>query len=176
MMGGENTLMFAKSFLFIFIFLSSTYIGILISNKYKNRVKDLKEFKSFLNIIDTKIRFTYEPIKDICKDLSEMSESGIGKMFLKVNYLIRDKSLEDAWEEAIDEFGNNFSKEDKNIIKPFGKMLGKTDVVGQASQISQLQEFLKIQIEKAEIEKQKNEKLYKSLGMVIGLVIIIILI
>ena len=168
-------MIFIKLISFIFIFLSSTYIGTVIANKYRNRVKDLKEFKSFLNIMDTKIRFTYEPIQDICKDLSEMSESSIGKIFLRVNYLIKDKSLENAWEEAIDEFGNNFSKEDRNIIKPFGKMLGKTDAIGQASQINQLEEFLKIQIEKAEIEKQKNEKLHKSLGMVIGLAIIIIL-
>ncbi|MBQ9298864.1 MAG: stage III sporulation protein AB [Clostridia bacterium] len=165
-----------KSILFFFIFLSSTYIGILISNKYKNRVKDLKEFKSFINIINTKIRYTYEPIGEICEDLSKMSDSNIGKLFYKFGFLIKDKSITKSWEEAIDEYGENFSKEDKTIIKTLGRMLGKTDVEGQASELEQFQEFLKMQIEKAEKDKQKNEKLYKSLGMVIGLAIIIILI
>lgn len=169
-------LIIIKSILFFFIFLASTYIGILISNRYKNRVKDLKEFKSFINIINTKIRYTYEPIGEICEDLSKMSDSNIGKIFYKVRFLIKDKSITKSWEEAIDEYGNNFSKEDKDIIKNLGRMLGKTDIEGQASEIEQLQEFLKMQIEKAEKDKQKNEKLYKSLGMVIGLAIIIILI
>ena len=70
----------------------------------------------------------------------------------------------------------NFSKEDKHIIKTLGKMLGKTDIDGQVSEIEQANEFLHIQIEKAEKERQKNEKLYKSLGMVIGIAIIIILV
>ena len=168
-------LLIFKLILFFLKFLSSTYIGVLLSSKYKNRVKDLKEFKSFLNILDTKVRYTYEPIGDICKELSKMSDSNIGKLFGKLNELIKNRPIALAWETTIDENGYNFSSEDKNIIKPFGRMLGKTDIEGQVSQIKQLQEFLKIQIEKAEIEKQKNEKLYKSLGVVIGIAIIIVL-
>lgn len=165
-----------KGILFILIFLSSTYIGILISSKYKNRVNELKEFKSALNIMDTKIRYTYEPIGDICLEISQINDTNIGKLFKEVSKLLKSNTITEAWNIAIDTYGNNFSKEDKNIIKSLGKMLGKTDVNGQVSQIEQLHEFLYSQIEKAEIDRQKNEKLYKSLGMVIGIGIIIILI
>ena len=64
--------------------------------------------------------------------------------------------------------------EDKNIIKSLRKMLGKTDLEGQVSEIKLVQNFLNTQIENAEKEKQKNEKLYKTLGGVIGLAIVII--
>ena len=55
-------------------------------------------------------------------------------------------------------------------------MLGKTDLEGQVTQINLTCEFLDKQIEKAEEERKKNEKLYKTLGTVIGMAIVIILI
>lgn len=165
-----------KSILFILIFLSSTYIGMLISSKYKNRLNDLKELKSILNIMNTKIRYTYEPIGEIAFEISQMNNTNVGKLFGEFSSLLKTRTITEAWNIAIDTYGNNFSKEDKNIIKGLGKMLGKTDMDGQLSQIAQTHEFLYMQIEKAEKDKQKNEKLYKSLGMVIGIAIIIILI
>lgn len=165
-----------KSFLFVLIFLSSTYIGMIISSKYKNRVNDLKELKSILNIMNTKIRYTYEPIGEICEEISQMNETNVGELFGQVSTNLKEKPITEAWNCAIDTYGNNFSKEDKHIIKTLGKMLGKTDIDGQVSEIEQANEFLHVQIEKAEKERQKNEKLYKSLGMVIGIAIIIILV
>lgn len=43
------------------------------------------------------------------------------------------------------------------------------------SEINQFQTILKVQIENAEEEKNKNAKMYKSLGTIIGLAIVIIL-
>ena len=165
-----------KGFLFILIFCSSTYIGILISSRYKNRVNDLKEFKSILNVINTKIRYTYEPIGEICSEISQMNDTNVGRLFGAISNGLKERTITDAWNFAIDTYGNNFSKEDKYIIKSLGKMLGKTDIDGQVSEIAQAHEFLNVQIDKAEKDRQKNEKLYKSLGMVIGIAIIIILV
>lgn len=55
-------------------------------------------------------------------------------------------------------------------------MLGKTDSEGQINQIEEIKELLNIQIQNANKDKEKNEKLYKTLGMTIGLAIVIILI
>lgn len=52
---------------------------------------------------------------------------------------------------------------------------GKTDIDGQMSEINLFKELLKTQIQKAEEEKRKNTKMYKSLGTIAGLTIIIIL-
>ena len=63
------------------ILLSSSYIGILISKKYSNRVKELKEFKNALNIFSTQIKFTYEPIPTIFLQISERLKSNVGYIF-----------------------------------------------------------------------------------------------
>ena len=68
------------------------------------------------------------------------------------------------------------NQEDINIIKGLGKQLGKTDVEGQVSEIALTNEFLDIQIKDAEEQCKKNEKMYKTLGTIIGIAIVIILI
>lgn len=53
---------------------------------------------------------------------------------------------------------------------------GKTDVEGQLSEISLTSNFLETQIAKSEEECKKNEKLYRTLGTIVGLAIVIILV
>ena len=65
--------------------------------------------------------------------------------------------------------------DDKDVLKKLGKLLGQTDVEGQISEIEVTENFLDMQIEKAEEERKKNQKLYKTLGIVTGLVLVIIL-
>ena len=89
---------------------------------------------------------------------------------------MKEKSAGEAWEEGIEETDTSLTREDKDIIKSLSKLLGKTDLDGQISEIKLVQNFLNTQIEIAEKEKQKNEKLYRTLGGVVGLAIVIILV
>ena len=83
---------------------------------------------------------------------------------------------QEVWTNCIQEADISIKQEDKDILKRLGKLLGQTDVEGQVSEIEVIQSFLDIQIEKAEEEKKKNQKMYKTLGVVMGLAFVIILI
>ena len=62
------------------------------------------------------------------------------------------------------------------ILKELGKVLGQTDADSQVNEIEVTESFLNMQIEKAEEARKKNQKMYKTLGVVVGLVFVIILI
>ena len=104
------------------------------------------------------------------------SNGSIGKIFRTASENMKEKSAGGAWGETVDKIETSLTEEDKEIIKNLGRMLGKTDLEGQVSEIKLVQNFLNTQIEIAEEEKQKNEKLYKTLGGVVGLAVIIILV
>lgn len=154
------------------------YIGNLMSKKYINRVNELVQIKLALNIIKSKIKFTQIPLKDIFEQIYKNTEELNIKEFWKntINELNKNIEIETAWENAIKETEINLNKEDLSILLDMGKMLGKTDVDGQVSNLEIATTFIDTQIQKAEAEKQKNSKLYKTLGVVTGLSIVIILI
>ena len=164
-----------KWMLYMAVFGTSTAIGIVLSKRYQKRVEELKDFKSAFNILKTKMRFTYTPLREIFTDISKNLHGKIGIVFEKASSYIEERDAKLAWEDAINSIELNITKEDKEVILGLGKLLGKTDVEGQISEIDLCLTFLEGQIEKAESEKEKNAKLYKSLGAIAGIGIIIIL-
>lgn len=165
-----------KYILLLSIFSLSTAIGITISKMYGNRVNELKEFKSILNVMKTKMKFTYEPLAEIFSNISKDNITSIEKIFSKMSKQIDYLPVKDVWENNIQKADISINQEDKDILKQLGKLLGQTDIEGQIGEIETVESFLDMQISKAEEEKKKNQKLYKTLGVVAGLTFVIILI
>ena len=164
-----------KYVLLIVIFGLSTAIGLVISKTYENRVTELKEFKNILNMMKTKIKFTYEPLAEIFKQISNKNETNIERIFGQMANQITYFQTREVWEECIQDADISINQEDKDILKKLGKLLGQTDIEGQVSEIEVTENFLNMQIEKAEEDKKKNQKLYKTLGVTIGVIFVIIL-
>lgn len=169
---------FLKFLFLIFILAGSTSIGFLLSKKYVDRVRELKSLASLINILKNKIKFTHKPLGEIFEEVANIKkDSKMATIFLKAAENLKNKKCEQAWIDAIQEERNflNLKDEDINLIKTFGVMLGKTDIEGQMSELEQFMILLEAQIKKAEAEQSKNEKMYKSLGTIVGLAIVIIL-
>jgi len=165
-----------KYIILLIIFLTSISIGFLLSNKYKQRVIELREIKNFLGILKTKIRFTYEPLPEIFSDILDNFEGNILEFIKITKTKMNIMPAGIAWQEAIQEANFNLNEEDRNLLKKMGNLLGKTDIEGQLSEIEVTENFINKQIDKAEEEKGKNEKMYKTLGIVAGIGMVIILI
>lgn len=72
-----------KYFMLLLVFISSSLIGKYISKKYTYRLKELEEFKNILNVFKSKIRFTYEPIPEIFKEIANNTKENIAEIFEK---------------------------------------------------------------------------------------------
>ncbi len=172
-------MVFIKYTILFFIFFIAAWTGNLISKKYRNRVDELKSFKEAFNILESKIKFTYEPLGEIFEEISNLySQNSIKAIFIGAKNNMKKSGLKTSWNNAIENNKRDLSlnNEDLNIIKSLGNMLGKTDVDGQLSEIKLSMSFLDTQIAIAEEECKKNEKMYRTLGTIFGLAIIIILI
>lgn len=163
----------------ILIFLLVTLLGNIISKKYKNRVKELKELKVILNTIETKIKFTQQPLTEIFKEIinGQQDNQNVNIIFKEASQNIGKDSFGRVWNEAISKSRTklNLTDEDINIIEGMGKTLGTTDIDGQIKEIEIIKEFINNQIDKAEEDRKKNEKMYKMLGGITGIGIVIIL-
>ena len=165
------------SFLFLVI-TGCTSIGFLLSRIFSDRLEDLKSLKTLLNILQNKIKFTHLPLYEIFEQIGEMNtKTKIKRIFLKCGEKIKQMNIEKAWNDSIEEemFFLNLNNEDIDTLISLGNTLGKTDVEGQISALEEFKERLDVQIREAEMQKNKNSKLYKSLGTIVGLVIVILL-
>lgn len=164
-----------RYFILFLILVFSSMIGKSLSKKYVYRLQELEEMKNALNILKTKIKFTYEPIPEIFEEISANMNKNIGNIFKMAKEKMKNITASEAWEEAINDTVTNLKDEDKYVLKNLAKLLGKTDSEGQISQIEITEKFLEEQLKEANEEKHKNEKLYTRLGTIMGLAIVIVL-
>ena len=165
-----------KLFILAMIIVTSSIIGILFSKKYANREKEIKEMKNALNMFSTKIKFTYEPIPNVFMEIANKIGGNIGMIFDIAANRMKELPAGDAWCQALKDSKNNLNKEDISVIQNLNRLLGQTDLDGQLSEIEVVNDFLTAQLENASEERRKNEKMYRTLGLVTGLTIAIILI
>lgn len=171
-------MIFIKYILIFFVFAIFVIIGNLYSKKYSNRLNELEQINSILNVFKSKIKFTCLTIQEIFEQIYEENNNNIGKIFKLASEYMNEDCTRNSWERALEDSREktNLNIEDATTLKTLGKMLGNTDVDGQVSQIELTEQLLLEQIENAKIEKNKNSKLYKTLGAAMGLTIAIILI
>lgn len=165
-----------KMILLLGIFLCCSYAGKMLSTQYKKRVEELKEMKKSFLALETKMKYTYDVLPEIFCEIAKNTKQNIANIFEKAANFMKKETANEAWQSALATSKTNMNNEDLEVLKSFGKLLGKTDMEGQVSQIELTSQFLDTQIEKAEKELAKNEKLYKTLGTVSGLAIVILLI
>ena len=167
---------YIKCFIIFAIVLICTILGNRKANTFKLRELELKNMQDALQIFINKIEYTYKPISEIFEEISKVVYLDKNNIFERTNNILKNKkiTIAEAWNISVEE-ENTLLTEDKEIIKMLGRMLGKTDKSGQIAEIQLTNNFLNTQILRAEEEKKKNTKLYKTLGTVIGCCIGIIL-
>ena len=97
-----------KYFMLFLLLVACTLIGRFLSKKYVYRLNELEEMKNALNIFESKIKFTYEPIPEIFEEISKNSSYNISNIFKKAKEKMKEKNASQAWEETIDEINCNF--------------------------------------------------------------------
>lgn len=154
----------------------STMLGKAFANQYKDREKELKQVRSAFNMLKTKISYTYEPLPQIFLEMGTDFEGEIGHLFQLASIKMKELSAGEAWKYSLEHVRTNLKAEDKKVLENLENLLGRTSIEGQLSEIELIEQFLEKQIEIAEEERRKNEKLYRSLGIMAGAMIAIILI
>ena len=116
-----------KYIFLILIFGGSSLVGVLISKKFKNRVNELREFRNIMNILESKIKFTYEPVGDIFNEISNITKDkqNVAKVFKDTSKKMETKDIYTSWDESLENSRPflNLNNEDINIIKGLGKLL-----------------------------------------------------
>lgn len=160
------------------VLLSSSMLGYLYSLKFSKRINTLRLLISALNLLITEISYTRVPLSEAFVKVSKLADPKIKTLFLNTAHILENSlgyTASEAWYAALKGISElNLNNEDIEILKSFGDGLGNSDIYSQENNYKLTVELLKNQLKNAEKSGEKNEKMYKNLGILLGIAIIII--
>ena len=164
----------------IIVIFSCTFLGFILSADCRKRPQQLRELQSMLQMFENQISYLSDVITDAFERISKVGGSKTCIFFSSTVEKLRArnvKSASEAWEEAVRENikKTSLNLEDEEVLIAFGKLLGNTDLEGQIKNIRLTLSQLKLQEDKAEESRSKNENMYRSLGILGGIAVVIVL-
>ena len=157
----------------------TTYIGFTKSYKLKNREYILKDISTFLKLVKNEMNYNmnilpnaYEAARQKLRpELKDAIGAIVVDMLKEENSNILDYSIVDNISKI-----EGLTDYDKNIIISTFRNLGRSDLESQINIIDNSIDILENQIKEANEIKLTNEKMYKNMGVIVGIMIVVIFI
>ncbi|MGL5634947.1 MAG: stage III sporulation protein SpoIIIAB [Sarcina sp.] len=170
-----------KILILVAITLVCSLIGYIYGETFKKRYLELLELMRGLVDMENEILYSYKAIPEVLANVSNKLQDELGTVFFEVSeLLIRGKfgSINAAFNHVIEKNKDTIAlkEEDLNILLDLSKSLGDTDISGQEQIFSLAKEKLSRVINIAETEYRINYKMYRRLGVGIGVMLAIFLI
>jgi len=161
------------------VLLSSCVLGIYYSFKIEYRMSDLLEMKKALVLLVSEIEFVSAPLAEAMASISSKVDKPIDKILYDFSDNLGKLNLSagEVWKRSLEDNIKStfFEKEDIESFVSFGKTLGYLDRKQQNNNIEITVRYIDAKISELVEKSEKNKKMYKSLGLFGGMVIMVIL-
>lgn len=164
----------------ILVCTSCTAIGYIIKLKYKQRLKNLENFKNIIKIFENEIRCSSREICDAAKKASLTAQGTNDDIFTAFcNNLCNSNGspLSEIWRKSVSDNSaeSAYTKEDIEMLKSFGDVLGSGDVQTQLKNIENLFTSIEEKTINAGDNLKKNGSIVSKIGIYAGVLISVIL-
>ena len=152
----------------VLIILSCSAFGVDKSREISAHRKELEELQRIFTLIQTKLEYIKMPMEEL---LGSMNEEWLLKIAKELK-TVQGKTFQEIWQTNISRYYQNsfLTKSELEELKQIGKHISRPEAI--RLYLLQLEEAIK---DTREEEKEKK-KLYQSMGILIGVFIVLVLI
>ncbi len=148
------------------------YFGFRASYDMKKRAESLSDIEVSLELLEGEIAFTQSELK---KAFERADRNGLLRA---AGENIEKLGVKKAWSEAVNEYRPRLclTRADADALLLLGERLGRTDTDDQIKHIKYIKTLIKGQADAAREEYERLGRLYRSGGLLTGIMLVIILI
>ncbi|WP_430785334.1 stage III sporulation protein SpoIIIAB [Virgibacillus flavescens] len=159
---------------------TTTWIGFEIGNRFQERPRIIRQFKNALQILEAEILYSQLTLRDAFANIASQMPKPTKLFFQNMTSQLDENTtdLYSIWSHHVEEFSKQFAigKNEKEILNQFGRTLGQHDFTQQQKHIQLAAHHLDRELEEARINELKYSKMAKSLGVLVGLFIVLLII
>ena len=164
----------------LLVMAGSAGLGMYFSAKESFRVQDLLEFKKALLILSSEIEYMRSTLSEACANIAKRTSMGVADTFANFSKLLAHGEGETAyqlWLAAMKPCKETtcLSSEDFTVLEDFGKTLGYLDKQMQKNAIEYTVSYIDEKAAALAAASDKNKRMYRSLGVIGGLLLTVVL-
>ncbi|GAA4709890.1 stage III sporulation protein SpoIIIAB [Brevibacillus fulvus] len=164
----------------ILVLFSASMVGWQLGRRYANRSSQLRALLLALQMLETEIVFGLTPLNRAFVKIGQRVPREIGNLFQTAAELLqtaRELSTQACLQAAIDKHWPQTAlrKDERDVLSSLAFVLGSSDVEDQQKHLRLAITHLHALEEEARVEQGKYEKMYKSLGFLGGLLVVILM-
>ena len=162
----------------VMIIVSSGFLGNYIYKTLRNRCTMLKDILTSIDILQAEIVFKRSGLHTAVNTVKARTGSDVSGFWEEViRALNNNEGAEKGFDKGLAILKNRgLSKEDVDAIKLLGGVLGKYDSFEQARLMKNIKELITVQYKDAVKELADKGKLYRAMGISIGIVVALVIV
>ncbi|SFS93349.1 stage III sporulation protein SpoIIIAB [Marininema halotolerans] len=162
------------------ILLSSSAVGFHIAHRYAERPRQIRQLLGTFSVLETEITYGARRLDEICEQLARREKEPVRSLFAQCakNLSTLDGvSTYECWQRAVESMWPSTSMKtpEKEVLIDFGKTLGVSDRADQMQHIQRAKVNLATEEGRALEAQARYEKMCRSLGILAGLLIVILI-
>lgn len=173
--------MYIKIFVCTGFLLASSMFGFSKARALEQRVTRLCQWKRSLVLVQGSLRFHRAALWECFEEVSERTQEPFASFFGKVSERLQKKEeggLHQIWEEESGKLvsSGSFAKEDAPLLELLGESLGHLDLTMQMNQLELVLLQTEENLRQAREQKEQKEKLYQTMGVTVGMLLVLLII
>lgn len=165
----------------LIIFCTCTLCGIWRDEDQRKRIRELERFIYLFELLKAEIDYQLTPLKEACVQISYHEQGAIKQVFLNFSQELEEKRYLDIrkmWESALGKEQDklHLKESDYKLLFSFGDSCGYLDKNMQKRNLDMVIEKIEHERKASEKQYEKCSQLNRTLGMLIGAVLVIFLI
>lgn len=159
---------------------ATTLIGFDLSKQLSNRTQELRVFIYSLQMIEAEMIYSHESLRYIFHNVQAKTSFPISQFYKRLVTQL-EHPIDDfyvVWKHELYELSrySTLKEEEIEILEQFGKNIGNHTIHQQQKQIKLTIYYLQKQLDEAIEQQNKYEKTVRSMSLLIGIFIVLILI
>ncbi|MCM3716763.1 stage III sporulation protein SpoIIIAB [Fictibacillus phosphorivorans] len=163
----------------IAILSATTIFGFEWAKRVRERPKRLRELKVTLQALEAEIMYGSTPLSEAFQHIGKPLKEPLASFFLTISDMLNsgEHTVQEAWENQLELLAEEslFKSGEIEVLRQFGSTLGRHDKEHQQKQIQLTLAHLNREEKEARDIQERYEKMCKSLGVLMGLLIVILL-
>ncbi|MHB1125365.1 MAG: stage III sporulation protein SpoIIIAB [Bacillota bacterium] len=162
------------------VIIGSGLFGVTMARNYARRPWQLRGLQSALQMLETEIAYAASPLPEALARVAQSTQHPVRVLFQAAREELKERegiTVAEAWEAALERLQtvSALHASDLGVLASFGQGLGRSDREEQLKNLALTREQLRFQEAAAEVQRTRNERMWRILGFLVGISIVLVL-